>query len=253
MRRLLSKLNLDKKEIELYLSILGNDKNTPASLTRLTGIKRSTVCFYLDKLIKRGLVNNKISGKRKYYVAVNPQDAFNNILSDKEERINETKSAIEKLIPELKNLADSKTDDILVHTYEGVEGAKAMINKAIKEKRNIYWMCSNDFIFEIFKEEKFYKLMTLRRMKQNTTAYAITDSTVLKMKKYTEPLGAFRRVKILKDKIDIPAAIAIFGDCLVLFTKDKNYKKTVLVKNRAFAKILKLMFMSLWENLPEIN
>lgn len=250
MEKLLKKLGLEEKEIALYLACLQHEPNNPANLARVTGIRRSTVYFYLEKLHKRGLISNVVKGKRQLITAIPPDDAFREFLSQEEEKVEQDKNVIAKLIPVLTQAIKHKTSSTQVTYYEGKAGARAIIDKLIKENKDNHWFGSLETFFPIMKEEELYRHLTLRRMKQKTTAYAITDRRILKNKRFNETLGNFREFRFLKEEIGIPAGIQLFGNNIAIASLDGEKIKTVLIEDPAMAQVLRFIFMSLWKYLP---
>ena len=56
---------LNEKEILVYQTCVGQKLLNPTQISRLTGIKRTTVYLVLEELKKKGLLIEKIKGKRK--------------------------------------------------------------------------------------------------------------------------------------------------------------------------------------------
>ncbi|MFA6097954.1 MAG: helix-turn-helix domain-containing protein [Patescibacteria group bacterium] len=251
MEKLLKKLGLEEKEIAIYLACLQHEPNNPANLARLTGIRRSTVYFYLEKLQKRGLISRIIKGKRQLITATPPTEAFREFLNQEEEKIVQDKNVIEKLIPALTQAIKHKTPSTQVTYYEGKAGARAIIDKLIKENKDNYWFGSLDTFFPIMKAEEVYRRLTLKRIKQSTTAYAITDRRILAHKRFSETLGNYRKFRFLKENINIPAGIQLFGDNIAIASIEGESLKVVLIEDPAMAQILCFIFMTLWNSLPE--
>ena len=88
MERLLEKLGLDEKESTIYLACVKHGAMSHSRLSQITGIKRTTVYFYIQKLIELGLIGMKLRGKRKIIVA-NPISSLETMLGEEKEKIKE--------------------------------------------------------------------------------------------------------------------------------------------------------------------
>jgi sugar-specific transcriptional regulator TrmB len=209
------------------------------------------VYFYLDKLVQKGLVTYKIKGKRKGIAPVVPSVALNDFINAKSEEVAQNKKVVQELIPQLLRIVQARTESTQVHLYEGKPGIYAVIDAMLRENKDDYWLGSADNFIDIINEEQIYHRLTLQRMKQKTTAYGITDRRVLKKKRLAETLGEFRKFRFLDKDIIIPAGLMLFGDYTSITIKRGKEVKVILIKDSATTQLLRLMFMLLWDKLPE--
>lgn len=251
MEKLLQKLGFDDKESAIYLCCLKKELNTPTSLSRQLGIKRSTIYFYLEKLKEKGVITYKIKGRRKYIIAEPPERAFQEFISKENEKLNLHEKVITKLIPQLKAIIKQKTTSTQVHLYEGVEGMRIIIDRIIEENKNIYWIGSIDILLSLISEEELYRRLTLRRLKQGTTSYTITDRQILKKRKFSEIIGNFRQFRFLDKDFEIPTGLLLLGNIIVLAAKDNNDIKIVMIQDSIMSQMFHFIFMLLWNKLPD--
>ena len=108
---LLAKLGLTNTEITVYLNILEQGKTTPASISRQTAIKRTTVYAAAQDLVQKGIIEEDNTGKIKYFISRSPADLKNVILKQQNDLANQ-KKIVDQLIPELELLPKSKTYSI---------------------------------------------------------------------------------------------------------------------------------------------
>ena len=69
----LEKIGLNKKQAEVYLACLEIGFSTAQNIAQKTTIKRTTVYDILEHLIKQNLVTQTIKGKKRFYVAEDPE------------------------------------------------------------------------------------------------------------------------------------------------------------------------------------
>ncbi|MFA6588197.1 MAG: helix-turn-helix domain-containing protein [Patescibacteria group bacterium] len=251
MEDLLQKLGLEEKESAVYLACLKNELNSPASLARQTRLKRSTIYFYLDKLVQKGLVAHKIKGKRKGITPVAPLIGLTDFINTKSEEVERNKKVAQKLIPQLLQLTKERAETTQVHVYEGKAGTHAVIDALLKENKNIYWFGAVDEFTDIISDEEIYRWLTLKRMAQKNTNFAITDRRVFKKKRASETLGNFRKFRFLGDEFSIPAGFILFGEYTSLAVKHGKDIKVILIKDSVVTQLLQYMFTLLWDKLPE--
>lgn len=106
MKEKLLKIGLNSTEIDIYLALLENGKLTPANISRLTGVNRSTAYATCSELLKKNIIEEDLSGKTKYFVALPPEKLKN--YTDKQLReVRFQEGIINELIPELELLPKS--------------------------------------------------------------------------------------------------------------------------------------------------
>ncbi len=249
MIELLKKIGLEDKEIVIYMACLEHDLNTPTSIAKQTGIKRTTVYFYIEKLLAKGLVAQKIKKVKKYIVCLPTKNAVKNYLESQKEKIADGEKLLGQLPTEKTNLLNTLPTQ--VYFYEGKEGAKKLLNEILAEKDNIYWLGSIENVLSVVGEENLYKLFTLKRMTQNTSSYALTDKKILEHKRFSEQLGKFRYFKFLDSPFEIPALLVLFKNHIGMISLSGGSVKTIIIKDRLINEMVKFLFMSYWETLPE--
>jgi sugar-specific transcriptional regulator TrmB len=249
MIELLQKIGLEDKEIAIYTACLEHNLNTPTDIARQTGIKRTTVYFYLGKLLNKGLIAQKVKKAKKYIVCPPPKTAIRNYLKNQKEQIFAGEKLLESLPTDKINILTSLPTQVFY--YEGKEGVRTLINNILAEKENIYWFGSMENILSVVDEEQLYHLFTLKRMVQNTSSYALTDRHILKYKRFSEQLGNFRFFKFLDKNFDIPALLVLFGNTISLVSINGGNVKTIIIKDRVIHEMVKFLFLSYWDCLPE--
>lgn len=247
MKHFLQKLGLEDKEIDIYLTCLKHTFNNPTALSRETGIKRSTLYFYLEKLKEKGLVGYQIKKKKKYIIALPFKEAFGQTIELQKEKISEQEKIVQHLLPLLEKETEVKNQETKIDYYEGQTGVNMAIYSIIEAKTDIHWIGSITTILSAIKDEKLYKRLTLERLKHNTTSYAITDKRILAKKHFSEQVGIFRQFQFFEKDFDTPAVICIFSNTVILFSATKNNKiKTVIIKDDIYSEMFKFLFWSLW-------
>lgn len=231
------------------MACLEHGLNTPTSIAKQTGIKRTTVYFYIEKLLAKGLVAQKIKKVKKYIVCLPTKIAVKHYLNCQKEKIAEGEKLLRQLPAEKNNLLNTLPTQ--VYFYEGKEGAKRLLNEILIEKDNIYWLGSIENVLSVVGEENLYGLFTLKRMTQNTSSYALTDKKILEHKRFSEQLGKFRYFKFLESPFEIPALLVLFKNHVGMISINSSSIKTIIIKDKLVNEMIKFLFMAYWTTLPE--
>lgn len=117
-------LGLNKSEITVYLYLLEEGLSSPPHIAKGTGIARTNCYNILESLKERGLTEEHQKGKRKAYIASDPEALLRSLEKKKE--------AVERLLPDLRGLYTLQKNKPKIKFYEGWEQVK-----------ELYWQCLN--------------------------------------------------------------------------------------------------------------
>ena len=248
MKRKLKKFGLDDKEIDIYISCLRGSR-TPTQITQETGIKRATVYYAIEKLKKIGLLAPKVVGKKKHVISVPPETALSILIENDRETLAYKESTFQELVSELTAFVQKESSDTHGMLYEGKEGIQTIVQAILREREDIYWIGSLDIVLETIGEEQFYRIMSIPRMDQETTSFAITHSDFLQQKRFSDLQGKFRQIKILDEVNSVPALLIAFGNHVVLASKSEKTLKVVDIVDPVMVRMFKLLYLSLWNRL----
>jgi predicted DNA-binding transcriptional regulator len=149
----LLEIGFTKTEAEIYLALLEHSRLTPASISRITGINRTTVYAAAAELVKRSVVIEDLSGKTKYLVALEPTSLLGEV--EKESRkIRRQEQTVKSLIPELDLLPKSNNYSIpKIQFVEGKDIEDFLYKKtpiweqSVKDKGGTTWWGFQDHSF----------------------------------------------------------------------------------------------------------
>jgi len=252
MDKELRALGLEDKEVKIYLACLAHDTPTPTQVAKLTGLKRATVYFYLERLREKGLIEWEVHKARKHISPIPPRKGLKRYIAKKQEEVNRSEDIVKQLLTHVEKVAHEKTPGSKVYHYEGEEGIRFAIEKLLTSRKVIYWIGSMElFITAVGGEEEWYKMFTVRRLELGTVTRGITDRRILKYPRFSEMKEGKRSFRFLKEDFDIPALLGTFGDCICFFSLQKKEARVVLIENALMAQMFKFFFESLWDSLPE--
>ena len=106
MKEKLLMIGLNQTEIDIYLVLLEHGRLTPANISKISGINRSTAYAAASELLKKGIIEEDLSGKTKYYVAL-PPERLKDYTEKKIKELKRQENIINGLIPELELLPKS--------------------------------------------------------------------------------------------------------------------------------------------------
>jgi len=123
-------LGLTHTEIKVYLTLLELGSSSAGSILEKSGLPNSTIHRDLNSLIKKGLINFILQGKRKIYQATKPEHFFE-FIDDKKRRFSE-------ILPELKEKQNLPKEQETASVYKGLRGIKEVYSIMINTKGKEY-------------------------------------------------------------------------------------------------------------------
>jgi len=129
--KILEKIGLTNREIEVYVKLLKEGESTAANLAKDSSISRTHVYESVDSLIEKGLASSIIKNFKKYYTAAAPE-RINNYLENKQKVIEDQKNEARDLISRLNTIQKPSEPRPKIATYEGKEGIKAIMMDTLK-------------------------------------------------------------------------------------------------------------------------
>ena len=228
---LLKEIGLSEGERKVYLALLKLGSVKVSEIKRNTGLHRTTVYDFLEKLLNKGLVNSVVKEHVNYYNAAHPERLLV-FVKEKEDNIREA-------MPELLKLVDTKKDEIAVETYRGVEGFKTLLNDALKVRKNYVAFGVDEDIFR----EKFGIIMDQHFRKEQEIGIS---SRLLTWEKapfiYKVPNTSYRSIP--KEFFE-PTPTIIYGDRVGIMIWDPL--TIIIITNRALAESYRKHFELLWK------
>jgi sugar-specific transcriptional regulator TrmB len=243
--KILEEIGLTKTEIKIYLTLLKLGQSTTTNIVREAQIHASKVYEFLDKLIQKGLVSYVIKSNKKYFSASEPEH-LKEFLREKQRKIKEQESEVDKLIPELKSIKKSGKDVIKSEIYEGLRGIKSVYEKILStlEKGETQYIIGAPRIANE-KIEGFLLDWHKRRIKKGIKCMYIYDSDVRDYGKVREKMP-LTEVRYLPKNIISPVWIEIFKDYVVI-GHIKGYNAVLfLVQDKEIAKSYLDYFKLIW-------
>ncbi len=232
----LQSAGLSEKQSKIYLALIELKESGVTLLAKKTGINRSLLYFILEDLEKKGFVSYMIKNNVRYYKPVEPEKILDLI----EEKMKSFKS----VLPELIEIAKTKTSKPQIEVLEGIEGIKTILNEILRLKQN--WYAYNvpgkgpeiiGFFADNFENQRQKARISLSVICNNTKSGKERGAAFSKMK--------HTKVKYLGD-YESPASNYIYGDRVVVIFWYKEFPFAIRIIDKKLAESYKSYFKYLW-------
>lgn len=237
----LEKIGLSDKEAKVYLASLELGPATIQSLTDKSGIKRSTVYEMLDNLMAMGLIIESIKGKRKVYLAAEPEKLKRNI--------HEKEQLLSQILPELRSLNNSGNIKPKITYYEGRDGLRKIYNLVLEtETKKVDWVSPIRSVMETV-GENFLEEYIEKRAKEKywVRSIQITEQQV-ETYKYLDPETfdkTYRQVRFSPEGLDIPNTMAIWDNKVAVMSSRKE-GFGFIIESEDFLRSMRVFYELLW-------
>lgn len=230
---------LNEKETEVYVSALELGEATGFQIYKKTKLKKPTVYYLLDELLKRKLVFLSVRGKKKYYVAEDPSK----IKQDIENKL----KSFDAVLPQLLSIYNTKVGKPRLRYYEGKEGLKEVYGDTLKYQGEILAFASDGIVSSL--GEDFTLDYVKNRAKKRIWMKAIVpDSGKFKRNFIERNFEQLRVTKLVNPKeFGFPIEINIYSN-RVAFMSFRD-ELGLIIESDEIASMMKMLFTFFWNNL----
>jgi sugar-specific transcriptional regulator TrmB len=241
---ILKQLGLSDKEAQVYLALLNAGPSAVRTLAKVADINRGTIYDILKLLIKRGLASYYHQDKHQYFLAEDPEK-LKNFIQDRIHELEESKSAVENIIPELKSVYDRAEDKPVVKYYQGTKGIKTVLSDVLdvmtkaNEKEYYVYSASNirQHLYQGF--PNFAKERVKRKIRCKVIAVGSGGQ-----------LWGMDERKWLSKTEGSPTYMIIYHKKLGLISLDKNKQAIgMIISDPGLYQTNKMIFEYLWKTL----
>lgn len=239
-------IGLKEKEIEVYLTLLTLGKGTISEISRKSGIKRTSIYQHLNVFLEKNLASKTIVKKRIYYCAENPKKLVS-LLEREGQDIENKKTRIEKIIPELNSLYASSFNKPNIVFYEGKEGIRNAYEQMTDTWQNVYSIFSPQSFFNLFTFEENNAILILLE-KRGVRLYNLVEKSDkaierLKIKEYNH----FIKSKLLPDNLKFSTDVLVADNRIALISFDSL--TAIIIEDKAIANMQRNFIEFIWESL----
>jgi len=243
----LENLGLSPNEAVIYEALIFLGRASISQISKKGNIHRRNVYDAINRLLEKGLVFKIFQKGENIYEAVNPEKLY--------EIIKEQERELDKIIPELRSLYETKPTDEMAFIYKGLEGFKNYMRDMARVGETTYFIGAKALWFTPSVPKHFLKNFKQEMKRKKVKYYTIFDQAVEEgAPEYISKVGG--HYKIFPKEYSTTGVCDIFGDYVVTFTNvkvgDFGEDGTIFVmKNKELAQNFKTWFQFMWDNLPK--
>ncbi len=249
----LANFGLNKKQIELYLSLIKEGTLTPLELSRSTRINRTTIYRLLEDLNKLGLVEEILDQHRIKYQVVDPKK-LKVLLIQKELALKKQQAELPELIKQLSLIHNQPSSSTQVKYFRGKEGLKQMLWNVTEAKSGFSGFGYGDWNDSVGK--KFAEKLRQRVVEKKLISREIqNEDQVDKVMTYTsiKHYDQYHESRIIpKSVVEINHDTYIYDGVFAFYHFYEGQLFGVEIHNQEIAKTQQQIFQVLWQQAKKI-
>lgn len=241
LNQFLSSLNLTEKEITLYLASLRYGPQTASTLSKKTGIARSTVNFVIGELIKKGFASKNNHEKTTYFSAIQPE-SLEYILLEKAAETKKQLNEYHELLPLFNSLQNKQSSIPKVRYFEGVKGLCRLIGDCCEEDQTVLFISEHNTMHPKIKDYVNNVYLPAASKHKNKNKMIINKGP--EAKEYAEKASQAYDEIIFNDpkKYSFTLTTAVYGDKVALCSYNPADLSGIIIENKLIADQMRTMF-----------
>jgi sugar-specific transcriptional regulator TrmB len=250
----LKALGLNEKEVVVYLQVFKLGRATPATVSRLTGINRTTIYSVTKELLKKGILAGDLGAKTLYLSALPPQN-LEALLDVKRKQLVEQESIVAKAIKELQEVPTGAAASVPKIRYideaevnEYLDRNTDKWNKSVGEQDKSWWGFQDSTFVEHF--DPWIRNWFTRKSSHELKVQLITNKTEAERKVAKRKYGQ-RAMRFSKQSSAFTATVWAAGDYLIMIYTREHPFYLIEIYNPVLADNMREMFKQLWNTVKK--
>lgn len=240
---ILQETGLTKEQADVYLAGLELGESSVQHLAEKAKVKRPTAYLILDELMEKGLFSIVVRGKKRLFLAEDPDKLFASI--------KQKENQLKQILPELRSLYNIDVAKPKIRYYEGVNGAFAVYDDILASVSNGSEILSYTGIAGLYKDfsKDFAREFFQRRLARNISTRIIAIDSE-ESREWERKASFELRDIILIDGKEAPffGDTEIYGNKIALISYKENFM-AIVIESKEIANMQRFIFELAWKNL----
>jgi len=247
INELLSKIGLNDKEVQVYLTVLQHGKITPAALSKVVGINRTTVYSTAKELVAKGLITEDLAGPTKSLIA-RPLEDLELFVENEERAVRKKKELAKRAIMELQSVVKTQQFALPKIVFIPEAELEAYLYKqtptwfeSINKRDGIYWGFQDQTFVANY--EKWIDWTWEHAEPQFKELRLISNEVAeeIKKKKFAK-----RNIRFWDQSKNFTATTWINGDYVIMIVTNQHPHYLVEIHDAVLAHNMREVFKGIW-------
>lgn len=240
--KLLTQFGLSKNEAIIYSSLVKLLEASAYSLSKETGLPKTSIYEILDDLIAKGLVSKSKVNGASYYSA----EGAGKFLATANEKVEIAKL----IIPAVQALTSLDKSAPAVKFYTGTEGVKKALNDVLETlkvtgSRKLYGVADQDLKDFL---PQFFPSWLARREKMGVFTYLLTHNNGLETEPEMFKSNRLRETRLIPKEHIFSTSMDIYPGKVAFFSSQDNTPHAVIIESEQISLTLQKFFEFMWKS-----
>lgn len=252
INELLAKIGLNDKEIQVYLTVLQQGKISPAALSKVVGLNRTTVYSVAKELVSKGLISEDL-GSPTISLIAKPLEELETMVAKEEREVHAKKELAKRAIHELQSVVKTQQfalpkivfvpeAEIEAHLYKQTP----MWDKSILKYDGVWWGFQDETFVQNYEKWIDWYWETESREKTSLRLLSNEVAEQIKKKKFAK-----RQIKFWDQSKNFTASTWIMGDYVTMIVTNQKPHYLVEIHDAVLAHNLREVFKGIWNTMEK--
>ena len=241
----LDNFGLSLKEARVYLALLELGKATASQIADWAKINRATTYVALEDLISQGLIRTYYLGKKRLFVAENPQQLVQ-LAENNKEQWTVRQREIEAVLPDLEALYQHLPNKPQVSFYEHKTGLKTVFEDTLQQENATLLIYADIEQSTNCLGDYFDRHYIPARVKKHIRAQVIFTDTPAARDRLTRNKAELRQARFAPADCVIGNEIIIYGHKVAILTFSEP-EVGIIIHNPTIAATQRAIFQLSWD------
>jgi len=235
----LQNIGLNRRQVSIYLASLKHGPMSVLALANETGLHRPMLYKLLADMSNKGIFTTTVAGKRKLYVAVEP----NQLLA----YVKAKENSLKEVLPELQALSNIGRTKPKVFYFEGRERLQALYRTCLEARSpEILTYFPSRYMAELFGKREMVEVINERIQRGIHTKTLRSPASEISFEGSDQRQEALREVRYLDASQDPGMGIIIFDTTVNIFSPiEEDFG--MQIQSPSYAQLMRCFFLNLWE------
>ncbi|KKU43326.1 MAG: Transcriptional regulator, TrmB [Berkelbacteria bacterium GW2011_GWA2_46_7] len=236
---LLLDLGLSDREAKTYMAILELGSSPIKPIAQRSGVKRTSIYNFIDRLVGMGLITQTKVGRATHYQAAPPT----RLAELQRERLR----AIENALPEFNALFNTLSTKPRIHYFEGSEQIKNIAREELGCKKQASYIWPDAATTEAIGGTRFMQNIDKERIRKGVSIRSLRAHQPTEHLFETSRSGKefLREIRFAPPQYKIAVGMGLYDTGKVSFFGKEGFG--VLIDSRDLHQLMSLLFELLWK------
>lgn len=238
--KILVNWGLQEKEAKAYLALLELGSSTIKPIADKSGIKRTSIYNFIDRLVELGLVTQTKVNNRLRYSAISPE----RLLEIEKEKLRN----IQNTLPEFLGLYNFSVKKPKIQYFEGPEQMKNIVREELRCLKECLYIWTGAPIIEMIGGAKFMAEIDRQRIEKGVEVKTIRFRKQDVPYKFSITGPKFlRQLRWGPDNLNLSMSMGIYDTGKVSFFSSKFEGFGIVIESKELEQLMRIFHQLLWE------